>query len=151
MGTRLTVLNCIGVLVDGRIRDLNALKQLNHPDKLKNRIRDTKTHNNTYNQDILPVWAKGISTVGAGGSPIPTADRLTAADCAIELNDGIIVRPGDIAFADADEDGVVVIPRGRLDEVVELLPKLEAREQERMEDVLSTPRGELQRAFDRRG
>lgn len=37
--------------------------------------------------------------------------------------DGTIVKPGDIVFSDARE-GVVVIPQEKLEEVLQLLPRL---------------------------
>jgi regulator of RNase E activity RraA len=43
----------------------------------------------------------------------------------IEVGGGTVVHPGDIVFCD-EADGVVVIPRGKVGAVLDLLPKLTA-------------------------
>jgi regulator of RNase E activity RraA len=48
--------------------------------------------------------------------------------------DGTIVNPGDIVFCD-DINGVVVIPRDTLAEVLSLLPRMTAADQHVEEDV----------------
>lgn len=52
----------------------------------------------------------------------------------IEIN-GTIVSPGDVAFHDPTS-GVVVIPRDKVDPVLELLPRLTAADEKVKEDVL---------------
>lgn len=50
--------------------------------------------------------------------------------------DGTVVNPGDLVFADP-VNGVVVIPQDKVDQVLELLPKLTAADDKVKEDVLN--------------
>lgn len=94
MAARMKVLGVQGVVVDGRIRDLGEIRELE-----------------------LPVWAHSTSTVGTGAESKPATRNLPICISGIE------VRPGDIIFCDPVE-GVVAIPRELLDQVIELMPKL---------------------------
>ena len=76
----------------------------------------------------LPVFALGTSTVGQGLS-----SKCQALNVPITISD-VTVSPGDIVVADP-ENGVVVIPRGRLAEVLDLLPKSAAADERVMEAV----------------
>lgn len=49
--------------------------------------------------------------------------------------DGTAVAPGDVVFGDP-ENGVVVIPRDKVDQVIDLLPKITAADDKVKEDVL---------------
>ncbi|PNY27242.1 4-hydroxy-4-methyl-2-oxoglutarate aldolase [Tolypocladium capitatum] len=95
-----------GIVVAGRVRDLPELRSTN-----------------------LPIWAHGTSTVGSGGGSVPWALQVP-----VEIN-GTIVTPGDVAFHDPT-NGVVVIPRDKVDQVLELLPRLTAADEKVKEDVL---------------
>lgn len=78
----------------------------------------------------MQIWAKGTSTVGAGGGSIPQAVQVP-----ITVN-GTIVKPGDVVFCDPI-NGVVVIPIEKLDEVLGLLPILTLADDRAKEAVLS--------------
>ncbi|KAL0941918.1 DlpA domain-containing protein [Colletotrichum truncatum] len=106
MAVRMKVRQARAVVVVGRARDLDEL---------------TSTG--------LPIWARGMSTVGAGAESTPWAVQVP-----IDV-DGSVVNPGDLVFADA-VNGVVVIPQGKVDQVLELLPKLTAADDKVKEDVL---------------
>lgn len=49
--------------------------------------------------------------------------------------DGTLVTPGDLVFSDP-ANGVVVIPKDKVDQVLELLPRLTAADDRVKEDVL---------------
>jgi regulator of RNase E activity RraA len=63
------------------------------------------------------IWAKGTSITGTGAQASPHAIQVP-----LDL-DGTIVNPGDLVFSDA-VNGVIVIPKEKVGEVVEMLPKL---------------------------
>jgi regulator of RNase E activity RraA len=66
--------------------------------------------------------------VGTGAEAKPHAVQ-------VPLNlDGTLVKPGDIVFCD-DINGVVVIPHEKLPEVLSLLPRMTAADQNVEEDV----------------
>ncbi|RFU71799.1 hypothetical protein TARUN_10462, partial [Trichoderma arundinaceum] len=77
----------------------------------------------------LQIWGYGTSTVGSGGGSVPWATQVT-----IEVN-GVRISPGDVAFSDP-VNGVVIIPRDKIDQVLELLPRLVAADVKVKEDVL---------------
>jgi regulator of RNase E activity RraA len=53
----------------------------------------------------------------------------------VELNlEGTIVRPGDLVFSDA-VNGVIVIPLEKVDQVIEMLPRLMKADDKVKEDV----------------
>ncbi|KAL4808414.1 ribonuclease E inhibitor RraA/Dimethylmenaquinone methyltransferase [Aspergillus unguis] len=94
MAVRMKTLNVAGVVVNGRIRDLSEIQGAS-----------------------LPVWAKGTSTVGTGAEA-----KAGMRNVRIDVG-GVGVEAGDIVFCDPLE-GVVVIPRDLLDQVLEKMPKL---------------------------
>ncbi|KAF2197044.1 DlpA domain-containing protein [Delitschia confertaspora ATCC 74209] len=106
MGRRMRELGATGVVVNGRVRDLKALEGLG-----------------------MPIWSRGTSIIGAGAET-----KLHAYNVPITLG-SVVVEPGDIIFADPDENGVVCIPKGKVNEVLELLPKLVKADEKVMEDV----------------
>lgn len=77
----------------------------------------------------MQVWARGLSTVGAGAASTPWAVQVP-----LDI-DGTIVHPGDLVFSDP-VNGVVVIPQDKVSQVLELLPRLTAADDKVKEDVL---------------
>jgi 4-hydroxy-4-methyl-2-oxoglutarate aldolase len=71
-------------------------------------VRDTRK----IGEMGFPVFAAGVKPVDSMGRGIVTAYNIPV-ECG-----GVLVHPGDMIFADAD--GVVVIPQGRIAEVLEL-------------------------------
>lgn len=74
------------------------------------------------------IWARGTSTVGSGGSSVPWATQIP-----IDI-DGVTVTPGDLAVNDPT-NGVVIIPQDKVQQVLELLPKLTSADDKAKEDV----------------
>ena len=75
--------------------------------------RDLKEHREAG----FPVFAKGTSTLGQGGFTRPSA-----LDVPIQVGGlGVEVRPGDLIVGDID--GVVCVPKERLDDVLALSEK----------------------------
>ncbi|KAL7932721.1 RraA-like protein [Trichoderma chlorosporum] len=106
MALRMKVRQVTGIIVAGRVRDLDELRSTD-----------------------LPIWGHGTSTVGSGGSSVPWATQVT-----VQVN-GVNISPGDVAFSDPG-NGVVIIPRDKIDQVLELLPGLVAADDKVKEDVL---------------
>ncbi|KAK6509196.1 hypothetical protein TWF481_003957 [Arthrobotrys musiformis] len=107
VAARIQKLGSLAIIVDGRIRDISELRNLG-----------------------VDVWAKGTSTVGAGGE-----SKCVSVGEAIEV-EGVTIHPGDIIFADP-VNGVVAIPQDKLDAVLELLPKITAADDKVRVDVLN--------------
>ncbi|KAM0247056.1 hypothetical protein ACHAP5_004336 [Fusarium lateritium] len=106
MAVRMKMRQAKGIVVAGRARDIQELKSTS-----------------------LPVWARGLSTVGVGGGSVPWAVQVP-----LDI-DGTCVCPGDLAFSDPI-NGVVVIPQDKVSAVHELLPKLTAADVKIKEDVI---------------
>lgn len=94
MALRMKVVGAEGIVVSGRVRDVGELGSTG-----------------------LPIWARATSIVGAGADAKQHAVQVPL------VIDSTRVRPGDLVFSDP-ENGVVVIPLEKLDEVVDLLPQL---------------------------
>ncbi|KFY14805.1 hypothetical protein V492_02404 [Pseudogymnoascus sp. VKM F-4246] len=94
LATRLVYRGVRGVIAHGRVRDVGEIRAAE-----------------------LPVWSLGTSTVGSGGGV-----KAHAVDVDVEVG-GVTVRAGDVVVADPG-NGVVVIPAERVEEVLQLLPKL---------------------------
>lgn len=77
----------------------------------------------------MQIWARGLSTVGAGAASIPWAVQVPL------LIDETCVRPGDLVFSDP-VNGVVVIPADKVAQVLELLPRLTSADDKVKSDVL---------------
>ncbi|KAF9888094.1 hypothetical protein FE257_009230 [Aspergillus nanangensis] len=105
MAVRMKYLGVKGALVNGRVRDLAEITECG-----------------------LPVWAQNTSTVGTGAEAKPGARNVP-----VSLG-GVTVLPGDIIFCDPLE-GVVSIPRDLLDQVLEVMPKLVAMDDQVKEAV----------------
>ncbi|KAI5467761.1 ribonuclease E inhibitor RraA/Dimethylmenaquinone methyltransferase [Mariannaea sp. PMI_226] len=106
MAVRMKVCEAKGIVVAGRVRDIEELRSTS-----------------------LPIWSRGLSTVGAGGGSSPWATQVP-----LDI-DGTIVSPGDLALIDPI-NGVVVIPKDKVSAVLELLPKITAADEKVKEDVL---------------
>ncbi|PLB55014.1 RraA-like protein [Aspergillus steynii IBT 23096] len=106
MAVRMNALGVKGVLVNGRIRDVQEMRGCG-----------------------IPVWARGTSTVGTAAEAKPGARNVP-----VNLG-GVVVSPGDIIFCDPLE-GVVAIPIDLLDPVLELMPKLVAMDDRVKEAVV---------------
>lgn len=106
MATRMKYLGVQGIVVDGRVRDLVSLAELG-----------------------LPIWSKGTSIIGAGAET-----KVHALDCSLKVGE-TNVKPGDLVMIDPFENGVVAIPQEKVDEVLALLPKLVAADEEVIKDV----------------
>ncbi|KAB8254048.1 ribonuclease E inhibitor RraA/Dimethylmenaquinone methyltransferase [Aspergillus pseudonomiae] len=105
MAVRMKYLGVKGALVNGRVRDLSEIRECR-----------------------LPVWARATSTVGTAAEAKPGARNVL-----VSLG-GVTVSPGDIIFCDPLE-GVVAIPRELLDQVLDLMPKLVAMDDQVKEAV----------------
>jgi regulator of RNase E activity RraA len=116
MAARMKHLGALGIIVDGRVRDLSTLRDLN-----------------------VPVWSRGSSIVGAGAETKAWAvgEEVHIGHC--------FIRPGDVVMIDYVENGVVVIPRKAVDDVLKMLPKLVSADEGVMQDVLAG--GEVGDAF----
>lgn len=106
MATRMKYLGAEGLVVDGRVRDLVALA-------------DTQ----------LPIWSKGTSIIGAGAET-----KFHAHNVPIKIGE-TIVEPGDIVMIDPVENGVVVVPKGKIEDLLEMLPKLVDADEKVITDV----------------
>lgn len=94
MALRMKTLGVRAAVVSGRVRDLDEVRGAG-----------------------LPVWARGTSTAGTGASTKAHAVN-------VPITVGVVtVNPGDYVFGDAT-NGVVVIPADKVEEVLELLPRL---------------------------
>ena len=113
LATRLKVRGVKGIVADGRVRDLPSLNGLCSSDS------------NTEFQ----VWSRATSTVGTG-----LEAKAWAADVSLRVGD-VEVRPGDVLCADESERGCVVIPRDKVTELMEMLPRLKEADERCVEDV----------------
>ncbi|KND00652.1 bifunctional 4-hydroxy-4-methyl-2-oxoglutarate aldolase/oxaloacetate decarboxylase [Spizellomyces punctatus DAOM BR117] len=111
MSARASQLGCVGVVVEGRIRDLREHWGLN-----------------------FPVFSSGTSTLGA--SPYV---RVTSVGEPITLGTEcgwpVVVRNGDMIVADID--GVVRVPLDRVEEVVQVAQKGVETDAKCMKDLLN--------------
>uniref|UniRef100_A0A093VPI8 Protein DlpA n=1 Tax=Talaromyces marneffei PM1 TaxID=1077442 RepID=A0A093VPI8_TALMA len=105
MAARMSYIGVKAVVVNGRVRDLAELSASG-----------------------LHVWSKATSTVGTGAEA-----KAGLRNVPIDFN-GVTVDTGDIVFCDPLE-GVVVIPKDLLDDVLELSPKLIAQDDKVKADV----------------
>ncbi|KAH7359131.1 ribonuclease E inhibitor RraA/Dimethylmenaquinone methyltransferase [Plectosphaerella cucumerina] len=90
MSTRAKFLGAKGVVIDGRMRDVNE-----------------------HNEMGFPVFARGMSVLGSN-----SYTRASQVNVPLQFQGDLWVNPGDILVADAD--GVVVTPPSLVDQVVEL-------------------------------
>ncbi|KAL1621741.1 hypothetical protein SLS54_005264 [Diplodia seriata] len=137
-GVRMEQLGAKGVLVSGRVRDLDTLRGLK-----------------------IPVWSKGTSSVGAGaqtkayavGYPVELGDVtvVSVSPCIFRCFTGSYHWPTmallEMPFVGEKEDQTiaVVIPKDKVDAVLELIPKLVDADEKCMADVLAG--GTVKEAF----
>ncbi|WP_241236280.1 RraA family protein [Brevibacillus marinus] len=76
----------------------------------------------------LPVFTKGF--VPTGGDKDGPGEINVNISCG-----GVSVAPGDLIAA--DDDGVVVVPRDRIEQVLELAEKKALQEEKRIQDIIS--------------
>ena len=84
-----------------------------------------------HTRDALRIMELGFPVFATGFRPVDSSWRssVVAYDCPVRCG-GVLVRPGDIVFGDFD--GIVVVPRERLAEVVATaLAKVEGENQSR--------------------
>ncbi|KAF3048500.1 hypothetical protein E8E11_002272 [Didymella keratinophila] len=106
MAARMKHLGVHGLVVDGRVRDLVAL-----------------------NETQLPIWSKGTSVIGAGAET-----KFHAHNVPVHIGE-TTVEAGDIVMIDPFENGVVAVPQGKVDELLELLPELVGADEKVIADV----------------
>lgn len=84
-----------------------------------------------HTRDALRIIEMGFGVFCTGFRPVDSSSRSIVVDYRVPvLCGGVLVRPGDIVFADFD--GIVSIPREHLDEVVErALAKVDGENQSR--------------------
>jgi 4-hydroxy-4-methyl-2-oxoglutarate aldolase len=93
---------CVGALVDGGVRDVDWIGQLQFP---------------VFARYRSPVQSIGRWKVVAYGEPVPIPGATV---------DNVMVSPGD--FVLADSDGAIVVPRAAAEHVLERAEELEYRE-----------------------
>lgn len=92
-GLRIAHLKASAIVVDGRVRDLSTLRSIG-----------------------IPVWSRGTSIIGAGAET-----KFHAKEVGIQVGN-VRVEPGDAVMIDEEERGVVCVPRGLVERVLEMLP-----------------------------
>lgn len=106
-----------GAIIDGYVRDVRKIKRLG-----------------------FPLWSTGAKPVDSAGRGM-----TLAYDCAVKCG-GVLVRPGDIVFA--DEDGIVVIPQKLTESVVQAaLAKVAAEDATRSALQKGVPLSEVFQKF----
>lgn len=110
VATRLKLRGVLGVVTDGRMRDIVPCDEI---------CSDGK----------FTLWSKALSTVGTSMEA-----KAWAVDVPVSVGP-VQVNPGDILFADEGERGAVVIPKEKLKEVVNLLEVQKKEDDGLLEDV----------------
>lgn len=111
----------------GRARDVEELKHTKLP--VSRPSANPLANDLGASKNGLQIWARGLSTVGAGAGSVPWATQVP-----LEV-DGTNITPGDLAFSDPI-NGVVIIPRDKVIAVLELLPRLTSADEKVKEEVL---------------
>jgi regulator of RNase E activity RraA len=107
MSTRAKFLGAQGVVIDGRMRDVNEHNEMGFPvSALQSLFVETRL---TY----PGIFARGTSVLGSN-----SYTRASQVNVPLQFHGDLWVNPGDILVADAD--GVVVTPPSLVDQVVEL-------------------------------
>ncbi|KAL2350120.1 ribonuclease E inhibitor RraA/Dimethylmenaquinone methyltransferase [Cryomyces antarcticus] len=118
MATKIALSKTKGVVVDGRVRDLEELRRLRLPPP--------------PGEDCgaqLPIWARGTSIVGAAAEA-----KAWAVQVPVVVGE-IRVCPGDMVLMDEGSQGIVVIPQDKLEAVKALVPSLREADRKVTEDV----------------
>ena len=110
VATRLKHRGLLGAVIDGRARDVVSCGEL-------------------CKDGSFQVWSKALSSVGTSMEAKPWA-----VDVPITVG-GVQVSPGDVLCADEGENVVCVIPKDKLQEVADLLPKLKKADDGVLADV----------------
>jgi regulator of RNase E activity RraA len=118
MAARIKHLGARAIVVDGRVRDLATLRNL---------------------AGEMPIWSRGTSVIGAAAEAKAWGTNVEL------LIGGTSVMPGDIGVVDEEENGVVVIPKEDLEEVLRILPGLVEADERVMASVVAG--GEVGEAF----
>lgn len=127
MALRMKMLNAVGVISHGRVRDVEELRETELPVRpchfgfiffmsLIFTFLGIPIFLMSIN-DNAQIWARGTAITGTGAEAKPHAVQVP-----LDL-DGTIVNPGDLVFSDA-VNGVVVIPQDKVAEVISMLPAL---------------------------
>jgi regulator of RNase E activity RraA len=84
-----------------------------------------------HTRDVLRIIEMGFPLFCTGFRPVDSSSRSTVINYRVPVRcGGVLVRPGDIIFGDVD--GIVSIPKERLEETVErALAKVEGENQSR--------------------
>ncbi len=109
LATAMKARGIAGAVVDGGVRDVAFIRKLG-----------------------LPVMARYRTPAQAIGRWHVTA-RQVAVEVRGALEDWITINPGDIIVA--DEDGIIVVPRGSLDEVLKRVMAMNEKESSAREDI----------------
>ncbi|OAA59794.1 Ribonuclease E inhibitor RraA/Dimethylmenaquinone methyltransferase [Niveomyces insectorum RCEF 264] len=104
MSLRAQHLGAAGVLIDGRLRDLQEHQDLN-----------------------FPVFARGVGTTAGGAVCFPSEINVPVRLQSTIQEADATVHPGD--FIVADRDGVVCVPAGLVEQVLEAIPALAAADE----------------------
>lgn len=106
MATRMQRLGVQGIVVDGRVRDIVEL-----------------------NETEVPIWSKGTSVIGMGAQ-----SKCHAKNVPVNIGE-TVVEAGDIIMIDPFDNGVIAVPKGKVDELLELLPMLSGADEKVSADV----------------
>ncbi|RMY84887.1 hypothetical protein D0861_06740 [Hortaea werneckii] len=148
LATRLKVRGTRGIVADGRVRDVVALAELCRPSSTTATIASSNSSGEGRSGAETPftVWSRGTSTVGTGLAAqawcvdVPLSlgthnDSTTTTTTSVTSPESLQVHPGDIIVCDEGERGSAVIPRSKLDEVLNLLPGLKEADEKCIADV----------------
>jgi regulator of RNase E activity RraA len=106
MAARVKNMGAKGLVVDGRVRDIVALNDIQ-----------------------LPIWSKGTSIIGAGAET-----KFHARNVPVKIGE-TVVEADDIIMIDPFENGVVAVPQSKVEELLELLPRLVGADEKVIEAV----------------
>jgi len=134
MASRMSVMGAKGVVAYGRVRDLEELRDsgldVSKTVRPGSASEDSLFLGNVRAlTDFRQVWAKATSITGTGAEAKPHAVQVS-----LDL-DGTIINPGDLVFGDFT-NGVVIIPRDKISDVLEMLPLLVEADDRVKADVL---------------
>jgi regulator of RNase E activity RraA len=115
LATRLKIRGVHGLVADGRVRDIIAMRDLSSSDN--------------FGSQAFTAWSRGTSTVGTG-----LEAKAWAADVPLRIG-GLEVKAGDLLCADEGERGLVVIPQEKVEELMSILPGLKEADERCVADV----------------